>query len=130
METARPTSDETPPGSGTPDVGDHAPDTAETTTQPTTAAPATPEKPTHRTRTSGAWTGVIAGAVVLLLLLIFILENTQKVKISYFGATGHLPLGVGLLLAAVAGALIVGLVGVARVLQLRTRAKRALRQST
>ena len=32
-------------------------------------------------------------AVVLLLLLVFILENSQRVDISYFGAHGHLPPG-------------------------------------
>src|SRR3954468_16223607 len=62
------------------------------------------EPPAHRTRPSGAWTGVVAGAVLLLLLLIFILENTQRVKVSYLGVDGHLSLGVALLLAAVAGA--------------------------
>jgi uncharacterized integral membrane protein len=72
-----------------------------------------------------AWTGVIAGAVVLLLLLIFILENTQSVTVSFLGADGDVPLGVALLLAAVGGGLVVGLVGVARILQLRKRAKRA-----
>jgi putative membrane protein len=71
-----------------------------------------------------AWTGVIAGAVILLLLLIFILENTQSVTISFLGADGDVPLGVALLLAAVGGALVVGLVGIARVVQLRRRAKR------
>jgi len=71
-----------------------------------------------------AWTGVIAGAVILLLLLIFILENTQSVTISFLGADGDVPLGVALLLAAVGGALVVGLVGIARVVQLRKRAKR------
>ena len=74
-----------------------------------------------------AWTGVIAGAVILLLLLIFILENTQSVTISFLGADGDVPLGVALLLAAVGGALVVGLVGIARVVQLRKRAKRVRR---
>jgi uncharacterized integral membrane protein len=69
----------------------------------------------------------VAGAVVLLLLLIFILENTQRVKVSYLGADGHLPLGVALLLAAAGGALIVGLVGIARIVQLRARTRRASR---
>ena len=45
-------------------------------------------------------------AVVLLLLLVFILENSQRVDIGYFGAHGHLPLGVALLLAAVLGILL------------------------
>ena len=77
-----------------------------------------------RTRTSTAFTGFVAGAIVLILLLVFILENTQSVKISYFGASGHVALGVALLLAAVGGALLVGLVGAARIAQVRRHAKR------
>jgi uncharacterized integral membrane protein len=42
-------------------------------------------------------------AVVLVLLLVFSPENSQRVDISYFGVHGHLPLGVALLLAAVLG---------------------------
>ena len=70
---------------------------------------------------------MVAGAVVLLLLLIFILENTQRVKISFLGAHGHVSLGVALLLAAVGGALVVGMVGAARIVQLRTRSRRSER---
>ena len=55
----------------------------------------------------GLWVAAALSALVLLLLLIFILENGQRVSISYFGAHGHLPLGVALLLAAVLGALLV-----------------------
>jgi uncharacterized integral membrane protein len=67
---------------------------------------------------------VISGVIVLVLLLVFILENTQSVQISYFGASGHLALGVALLLAAVGGALLVGIVGTARITQLKRHAKR------
>ena len=77
----------------------------------------------ERTRTSVAFNSLLAGVIVLILLLLFILETTQSVKISYFGATGHISLGVALLLAAVGGALLVGLAGAARVLQLRHRLK-------
>jgi len=38
--------------------------------------------------------------VVLLLLLIFILENRREADIAYFGAHAHMPLGLALLLAA------------------------------
>jgi len=65
-----------------------------------------------------------AGAAVLLLLLIFILENSQTVDIAYFGAHGHLPLGVALLLAAVAGILLVAIPVAGRIYQLRRMAKR------
>jgi uncharacterized integral membrane protein len=79
----------------------------------------------ERTRTSVTFNALLAGAVVLILLLVFTLENTQSVKITYFGADGHIALGIALLLAAVGGALLVGLVGAARLLQLRRRMHRS-----
>lgn len=83
------------------------------------------EPATSRTRTSIAWTSVVIGVIVLIVLLVFMLENTQSVKVSFFGADGHLPLGVALLLAAVGGAVLVGIVAMARLAQLRVRARRA-----
>jgi uncharacterized integral membrane protein len=77
----------------------------------------------ERTRLSATYTSLIAGTVVLILLLVFILENTKSVRVTYFGASGHLALGIALLLAAVAGALIVGIVGSARIFQVRKHAK-------
>jgi uncharacterized integral membrane protein len=107
------------------------PESARTDAPTRTPEPRAPSKPppTH-TRTSAAFKGLVAGAIVLLLLLIFILENTQRVKISYFGANGHLSLGVALLLAAVAGALITALVGGARIAQVRAHSKRRRRQAS
>ena len=58
-------------------------------------------------------------AVVLLLLLIFTLQNGQRAKVSFFGWHATLPLGVALLLAAVFGVLLVALPGTARIVQLR-----------
>lgn len=83
--------------------------------------------PTHRvrrTRIGGVWIGAALFALILLLLLIFILENGQRVSISYFGAHGHLPLGVALLLAAVLGVLLVVIPGSGRIIQLRIIAHR------
>lgn len=80
-----------------------------------------PPHPTRRTRISGTWVGVIIATLVLTLLLVFILQNTKQVKISYFTAHGALPLGVGLLLAAIGGVLFAGVVGSLRIWQLRHR---------
>jgi uncharacterized integral membrane protein len=96
---------------------------------PTDAAPdqarvPLPQHKVRRTRISGLWVAVACFAVVLLLLLIFILQNSRTVEVSYFGAHGHLPLGVALLLAAVAGVLLIVLPGGARILQLRSTARR------
>lgn len=93
---------------------------------PPTAVPP-PLPPQHRikrTRTSGIWVAVGFFAVILLLLLIFILQNGTEVSVSYLGMHGHLPLGVALLLAAVSGVLLVVLAGAARISQLRATARR------
>jgi uncharacterized integral membrane protein len=78
----------------------------------------------QRTRASGLWVAIGCFAVLLLLLLIFILQNSHSVDISYFGIHSHLPLGVALLLSAVCGILLVVLAGTARILQLRAAARR------
>jgi uncharacterized integral membrane protein len=92
---------------------------------PATAAPApTAGRPAPRTKTGIAFGSLIAGAIVLIVLLVFILENTQSVKISFLGITGHPPLGVALLLAAIGGALLTGIVGAARIVQLRRHVRR------
>src|ERR1700731_1963791 len=122
----------TPAGPGTGDLtpGSHPPVPPLTTPEqaaPSPTAPQQPALPQHRikrTRISGLWVSVGFFAVVLLLLLIFILQNGTKVDISYMGAHGHLPLGVALLLSAVCGVLLVVLAGAARISQLRTVARR------
>jgi lipopolysaccharide assembly protein A len=91
---------------------------------PAAAPPPLPQHRIKRTRTSGIWVAVGFFAVVLLLLLIFILQNGTQVSVSYLGLHGHLPLGVALLLAAVCGVLLVVLAGTARIGQLRATARR------
>jgi uncharacterized integral membrane protein len=83
-----------------------------------------PQHVVKRTRIGGMWLASALFALILLLLLIFILENGQRVNIGYFGAHGHLPLGVALLLAAVLGVLLVVIPGTGRIVQLRMVARR------
>ena len=105
-----------------------APAPPSATGAPPSAGSAVPQQVPHhkirRTRTSGLWVAVGCFAIVLLLLLIFILQNGAKVGISYMGAHSHLPLGVALLLAAVCGVLLVVLAGTARISQLRATARK------
>jgi uncharacterized integral membrane protein len=61
---------------------------------------------------------------MLVLLLVFILLNLQRVEVNFFGAHTQLPLAVALLLAVVLGAVVVFAVGAARILQVRMRARR------
>jgi uncharacterized integral membrane protein len=76
-----------------------------------------------RTRISAVWFGVVAAALVLVLLLIFILQNTRSVKITYFTVSGTLPVGV----AARGGLLLAGLVALLRIWQLHHRLAQAER---
>lgn len=77
-----------------------------------------------RTRISGAWVTAIVAVVALIFLLIFILQNLSGAHVYFLGAAGTLPMGVAMLFAAVAGALLIALFGSARVLQLRRGARR------
>jgi lipopolysaccharide assembly protein A len=82
-----------------------------------------------RSRVPRSWMGnarvaVLTAAVVLLLLLIFILQNSQRADVSFLGMHGHLPVGVALLLAAVFGVLLVALPGTVRIIQLRRLGRR------
>ena len=94
--------------------------------------PAGVPRPRHhvirRTRAGGVWVTLAVSAVVLILLLIFILENLKRADVSIFGAHADLPLGVALLLAAAAGALIVIIPGTGRIVQLRRTARRHRQQ--
>ncbi|MFX1758844.1 lipopolysaccharide assembly protein LapA domain-containing protein [Rhodococcus sp. As11] len=76
------------------------------------------------TRTGALWTALILGVLILLLLLVFILQNLDSITLELFGWDFSLPLGVALLFAAIAGAAIVGIAGGLRILQLRHAANR------
>lgn len=78
----------------------------------------------RQTRIGAAWVAVAVAVIVLVLLLIFILQNQQGVDVRYFAAKGHLPLGVLVLFSAAGGALLVVVLGAARILQLQWLARR------
>jgi uncharacterized integral membrane protein len=77
------------------------------------------------TAVSGVWVGLIATAVFLILLVIFIAQNSRKVSLHFFGWHGQFSLALTILLSAVIGVLLVALPGTVRILQLR----RALRKN-
>jgi lipopolysaccharide assembly protein A len=81
------------------------------------------------TRISGARTALIAGFVILVMVLIFVIQNAHTVSISYLGAHVHVSLAVALLLAVVAGALIMAAAETARITQLRQMMRRDRRHS-
>jgi lipopolysaccharide assembly protein A len=85
-------------------------------------------RPRLRTRISSARNALIAGCAVLIVMLIFIIQNTRAVQISFLGAHASVSLAVALLLAAIAGALLPIAVGTARITQLRRVIRRDRRR--
>lgn len=74
---------------------------------------------------SGAmWTALLLGMLILVLLLVFILQNNVAAEFRYLAWEFNLPLGVAMLFAAVAGALVMGLVGSVRLFKLGHRVRR------
>ena len=95
---------------------------------PPPAAPTAPKRGRMHTRISGMRTGLIAGIVLLIVMLIFIIQNAHAVNISFLGAHLRLSLAVALLLAAIAGALLMAAAGTARITQLRRIMRRDRRR--
>ena len=81
-----------------------------------------------QTRLSGAWTALVVGVVVLVVILVFILQNLQSVEVHFLFLQGNLPLAVALLFAMGLGAVVVLAFGAVRILQLRMVARRARRR--
>ena len=106
--------------------GDAPPAPAPTSAAPAQPAPAAPapRRGPRGSRIGTARTALIAGALVLIVVLIFIIENAHAVTITFFGAHGRISLAVALLLAAIAGALIMAAAGTARITQLRMSMRR------
>jgi len=78
------------------------------------------------TRAGALWTSLILGFLILIVLLIFITQNTASTPFTFLSWHWNLPLGVAILLAAVCGGLITALVSAARMFQLRRAAKKNL----
>ena len=82
----------------------------------------------RRTRLGGLWIVLSLGAAVLVLLLVFVLQNDQRVEIHIYGGHWTAPLGVALLMAAALGVLLVVVPGGGRILQLKRAARRLHRE--
>lgn len=101
-----------------------SPDQPPRTSTPAHDTTAVPEPPVVLTRAGALWTALAVGFLILIVLLIFITQNTASAQFAFLGWHWSLPLGVAILLAAVCGGLITVLAGTARIYQLRRAAKR------
>ncbi|MGB0877791.1 MAG: LapA family protein [Mycobacterium sp.] len=85
-----------------------------------------PESAVTFTKAAAMWGALILGFLILIVLLIFIAQNTTSTEFAFLGWQWHQPLGVAIMFAAVAGGLLTVAVGAVRIFQLRRAAKKNL----
>ena len=92
------------------------------------AAPEVPvaprERAVPRTRWGAAWAGICAAALAMVALIVFMLQNTRSVEVTFLWMHGTLPLALALLIAAVGAAILTMVFGAGRITQLRLLARR------
>lgn len=65
--------------------------------------------------------GICIAALVMIALIVFMLQNTQTVMITFLGMQGSVPLSLALLIAGVGVGLVALVIGTIRIGQLRRR---------
>lgn len=123
------TSDEpTGPASGeTEQDPGQTPEPEPTTTDRTPPAATKGDDPLRGSRTSGVWVATVGLGLLLVLLIIFIAQNTDTTTVYFLGFQGEAPVAVALLIATAAGILLTATAGSLRILQLRRRTKKGLK---
>ncbi|MGC4111731.1 MAG: lipopolysaccharide assembly protein LapA domain-containing protein [Nocardioides sp.] len=94
------------------------------------ASPTSPESPDQKdplraSRVGRVWVAVVVFALVLVLLIVFFAQNTDRVAVRFLGWTWHAPLAVVVLSGVVAGMILTVVAGTLRILQLRRRVRHA-----
>lgn len=74
-------------------------------------------------RAGRAWVALALGIIALVVIIVFIIENSKSTPVTFFGVSWRIPLGLDLLLAAVLGGLVAFLLGTVRIVQLRRVAR-------
>lgn len=117
-----------PPSEATPTAPPAS--TAPPAPPPPVETPKTPAQPVAEvgfTRAAALWSAIFLGFLILIVLLIFVAQNTESASFAFLGWHWTLPLGVAILAAAVGGGLVAVLGGAARIFQLRRAAKKNLK---
>lgn len=103
---------------------------------PEPAAPASRNRPgldskgrIKRTRAGTLWFAAVSVAVVMVALVIFVVQNSQNVEVSFLGFGGQFSLATTILIAAAGGALVVGIPAAVRIAQLRHALRKAAKDS-
>ena len=72
---------------------------------------AKPENPLRGSRTSGLYAAVVGLGVLLVLLIIFIAQNTDTTTVRFLSFEGETPVAVAMLIATTAGILLTATAG-------------------
>ncbi|MDT0167143.1 LapA family protein [Actinotalea sp. AC32] len=96
-------------------------ETSATRRGPSPSATRTGRQGRNRTRAGAAWVGICVAALLLVALIVFMLQNTGPVEVTFLGMTGTAPLGLTLLIAGVGVGLVALVIGTTRITQLRHR---------
>jgi uncharacterized integral membrane protein len=82
------------------------------------------DNPLRSSVTARVWIGVVVLAVLLVLLVVFIAQNTEHVALRFLGWTWHPPLAVAILASIVGGLAVAAVAGTLRIWQLHRRVRR------
>jgi putative membrane protein len=77
------------------------------------------DEPGSSPRIGAAWFGICTAALMLVVLIILMPQNTHSVEVNLLWMHGNLPLALALLIAGVGLAILAVVVGIARITQLR-----------
>ena len=99
--------------------------TAPAASEDVTSTSTSPPRKVPHTRTGATWFGICAAAATLVVLVVFMLQNTRSVEVSFLWMHGTLPLALGLLIAGLGAAVLVMVVGGARITQLRRQSRKS-----
>lgn len=112
-------------------VTDPQPDPAQEpaggTPEPSSTPPVRGDDPLRGSRTSGVWVATVGLGLLLVLLVVFIAQNTDTTTVRFLALEGEAPVAVALLIATAAGILLTASAGTLRILQLRRRTRKDLK---
>lgn len=93
-------------------------------TQPQASIDPKLDEPQRQGFIGATWIALIFGAIIMVMLLIFILQNNVPADFAYLGWKFTLPLGIAMLFAAIAGTLVMALFGSVRLIKVSHRVRR------
>ena len=83
-----------------------------------------PELAVPKSRAGQAWKSLVPALVFAAVMVVFVVQNLEKAKVSFLIFSGRFPLALALLVAAALGALVVFCLGSVRIVQLRKAFRR------